>query len=464
MLVRDGDRVVSPAPLSASALEACRAEARASLAPVAPLLEYVERCGEGLAAIVTGRESALETLFPGGSFAATEYLYQEWPVARYFTGIGTAILRQWLQSRPAGPVRIIEVGAGMGSMTQALVAALPAAGVEYWYTDVSRFFLDHARQKFAAQPSFRYGLLDVERDAAEQGYGARAFDVVVASNVLHASADLDRALANVRSLLAPGGILLALEATEHLSVFDITTGLIEGWQRFADAWREDHPLLPATRWDAALRAAGFSDVAAFPEPGSAAEVLGQHVLLARVPETAAGTRRDPALPSLANGGEGGAATEGAPSTNGDGGLRVQLAQAVVGEREDMLVSYVRGHVARVLKLDATELHRRQRLMDLGLDSLMALEVRSAVAAGLGLAKGLPATLIFDYPTVEAIAGFLDHELFGNGNEGPQRNGGPGAEAADELSVAAARIEGLSEDDAEALLLQKLKGLRSAGGC
>ena len=52
-------------------------------------------------------------------------------------------------------------------------------------------------------------------------------------------------LAHVRSLLAPGGVLVAFESTRHPRWFDVTTGLIEGWQRFEDAWRTDVPLIDA---------------------------------------------------------------------------------------------------------------------------------------------------------------------------------------------------------------------------
>ena len=57
---------------------------------------------------------------------------------------------------------------------------------------------------------------------------------MIAANVLHATRDLDVTLEHVRALLAPGGVLVAYEATHHPRWFDVTTALIEGWQRFED--------------------------------------------------------------------------------------------------------------------------------------------------------------------------------------------------------------------------------------
>ena len=52
-----------------------------------------------------------------------------------------------------------------------------------------------------------------------------------------------------------------------------------------------------------------------------------------------------------------------------------------------------------------------RVLDLGLDSLMALELRRLLAAGSGLAEdALSATLVFDYPTVGALVAQLGSQL------------------------------------------------------
>jgi hypothetical protein len=63
----------------------------------------------------------------------------------------------------------------------------------------------------------------------------------------------------------------------------------------------------------------------------------------------------------------------------------------------------------VLRLDESRPPgKNDRLMDLGFDSLMAVQLRNALSTGLGFDKPLPATTMFDYPTIDALAGrFLD---------------------------------------------------------
>jgi SAM-dependent methyltransferase len=348
-----------------------------------------------------------------------------------------------------------------------VLEVLPPERTVYDFTDLSDLFLARAEGKFAAYPFVRYGRLDVENEPAAQGYARHGFDVVLAANAIHATRDLPQALRHVRELLAPGGLLLLYETTRHPRWFDVTVGLIEGWQRFADDLRADHPVLAVEQWQTLLRAAGFTDVAAFPEAAWVADLTFQHILIARAPRTlgedATGVAIDAssAEPGRSAAGRARVAHQPAPTPGGE--LARRVADAAPHDRWEVLVAATRAEVGRVLRLGpANPPDRRQRLMDLGLDSLMAVELRDRLGVALGLDRALPATLVFDHPTVDAIAAFLAQEVLGwpaasNGAANrPAETGEPNPEAPDRLRRVE-EIAQLGEDEVEAILMKKLRG-------
>jgi myxalamid-type polyketide synthase MxaC len=91
-------------------------------------------------------------------------------------------------------------------------------------------------------------------------------------------------------------------------------------------------------------------------------------------------------------------------------LADSLSQLPPTRRRDFLVDQIRAQAARVMALAQAEgLDTAQSLRDLGLDSLMAIELRNALATMTG-AK-LPATLLFEHPTCDALADFFLAEVF-----------------------------------------------------
>ncbi len=261
-------------------------EARARHGNMHRELALVSRCGEQLARVLRGECDPLSLLFPEGEAGEMAALYRESPAFGTFNALIPQTVRALLDGQaPHRAVRILELGAGTGGTTAHVVPHLDPARTEYFVTDVGAYFLNHARAAFAEHSFLRYAVLDVERTIAEQHWGHGKFDLIIAANVLHATADLTKTLANVRALLNPGGVLLLLEGAQPRLWLDITFGLTEGWWLFGDHdLRPNYPLLSPSAWQRVLQTAGFDAVTATLPQGDF--LMPQSVVMARVPTEA----------------------------------------------------------------------------------------------------------------------------------------------------------------------------------
>ncbi|QNP67904.1 amino acid adenylation domain-containing protein (plasmid) [Streptomyces genisteinicus] len=102
--------------------------------------------------------------------------------------------------------------------------------------------------------------------------------------------------------------------------------------------------------------------------------------------------------------------QAARAAGGGVSLRDRLAGAAEADREELLTGIVRGEVAVVVGVSgAGDVGADQELRDLGIDSLMAVELRKRLSELTGAA--LPADLAFSHPAPRAIARFLLAEVF-----------------------------------------------------
>ena len=174
-----------------------------------------------------------------------------------------SIIEFFSHQNPA--LRILEIGAGTGSATREVLRALKGDTSqrrykEYLYTDITTSFLGHAEQKFADYGGITYATFDMEKSSTEQGYSA-VYDLVLASNAVHATSNIVKTLRNIRAVLKPGGKLILLEITQS----SLSAGLILG--TFSDFWkagsdpsfpRYEGPFLSKDMWREILPQAGFS--------------------------------------------------------------------------------------------------------------------------------------------------------------------------------------------------------------
>ncbi len=249
-------------------------------------LSTLRRCGPALARVLRGEQDPLQLLFPGGSFAEARKLYVESPFAQTYNRALAEMLQAAIAKLPAGArLRVLEIGAGTGGTTTYVLPVLPADRTDYTFTDLSPLFLERAAEQFAAHPFVRHALLDIERNPLEQGFEASRYDIVIAANVLHATADLKQTLRHVQRLMAPGAMLLLMEGVARERWVDLTFGLTEGWWRFTDApLRPDYALIPRAAWIELLHGLGFQGAAGLPEAHCTRRGAAQQALIvARAP-------------------------------------------------------------------------------------------------------------------------------------------------------------------------------------
>ncbi|HEY0098846.1 MAG TPA: amino acid adenylation domain-containing protein, partial [Pyrinomonadaceae bacterium] len=282
LLRRRGAAYVSDEPLAIEAFDALwervyeqlpDTETRASF-------NYIKSCGENLADVLTGKLHPAQLLFKEGEPTVAESFYDEG--FRYCNAVAREATRGIVRAWPRGQtLRVLEVGAGIGSTTAWLLPELNAQTTAYAYTDISKYFMEMSRKQFGDYPFISYGMLDIEQNPRAQGYEPHSFDFIIASSVLHATRDVKATLRHVRSLLAPRGLLLLVEETVFHNWFNVV-GIQEGFDRFEDeALRQEHPFLTSAQWERELRAHGFEAVESFTRDRFTAEFLGLDVIVAQ---------------------------------------------------------------------------------------------------------------------------------------------------------------------------------------
>ena len=238
--------------------EAFAAEIAARYEHGATEIGLFRRSAGALADVLVGDADPLTLLFSSGEPTAAD-LYLKAPVARAANRMLADAVAKLLEQLPEGRrLRVIEVGAGTGSATAAVLPELPDGSFDYVYTDISAGFFAEAEDRFGGpEASLDYRVLDIEKDPADQGVDDHGYDLLIASNVLHATRYLSETLDHCRRLLAPSGCLVALENLRGQGWLDLTFGQLDGWWRFADACRPHHALASPAVWRQALTDAGF---------------------------------------------------------------------------------------------------------------------------------------------------------------------------------------------------------------
>jgi len=404
-----GIRALLSPESATKAAETKMAAFREKFPDMAGVADLVSSCCNALPEILSGRTDPLSLLFPGGSMEKVACVYQDQHVADYFNRLTAAgiqeAVRKLRSQQGLAEVRILEIGAGTGATTHAALAALEGEKqVRYHFTDISPFFLQTAKKRFADScVSFSAGSLDIETDPLAQGYKAASFHIVLATGVLHATQNLSGTLQHVRCLMAPGGFLFVNEPVRAFAYLTPVFGLTEGWWRGGDESGRipDSPLIAAKDWPARLREAGMGPV----EAVSLGEQSPQAVFVAGIPETGNSCQSHALSHSTISPEE--KAMHPSPTCAEN-----------PGDALHPLAAELKTMVAAASGIPAEDLRTDLCLFELGVDSLMLVQIRRQMETRFGAAPEMR-QFYEETDSLEKIAGWLREKgLGGNAKQFP----------------------------------------------
>jgi len=366
--------------------------------------------------ILRGRP-ATDVVFPDSSLALVEGIYKHNPVPDYFNAVLTDSLIEYVAARcqqdGAPRIRILEIGAGTGGTSAGIFERLKpyeAAISEYCYTDISKAFLIHAEQAYGPiAPYLTYRLFNVEQPLEPQGVGLGSFDVVIATNVLHATRSIRYTLRGAKAALKHNGLVLINEMSSHSLFAHVTFGLLEGWWLYDDSALRipGSPVLAPETWQRVLETEGFGAIGF---PASAAHGLGQQIIVAEsdgvirqaikaeAPASTAPVRRTPA----------GKPAEASARATAASELRSEAASGasppIPAPRLRELVSVaLKQLIGDAIKTPPDQIDEHAPLEEYGMDSLLVVKLTNGLKEFF---PDLASTLFFEHRTIASVAEYL----------------------------------------------------------
>lgn len=242
-----------------------RDELRASIGSSLEMFDWV---GEHFPEYLRGERSGPSLLLkPPASRLWEEYFGPANPLYDIHNQLGWIGVREAAR-RLGRPAHVLELGAGTGGATEAILRGLQREGETFGsltVSDISPTFLVNTLERLAKTVDpfpvpVQRRRLDFGRPLAEQGVAPGSVDVLLGVNALHNGTDLVESVRALRPALADDGYLVVSEslcpAGGHVHQ-DFVFNLLPLERRTQSASEAASRFLTAQAWDEILRASGF---------------------------------------------------------------------------------------------------------------------------------------------------------------------------------------------------------------
>jgi acyl transferase domain-containing protein/NADPH:quinone reductase-like Zn-dependent oxidoreductase/2-polyprenyl-3-methyl-5-hydroxy-6-metoxy-1,4-benzoquinol methylase len=226
--------------------------AELSSTPAVPIIIPMMKVLDNIVEIFTGKAEPVEILMADQTLTKLYNFMDEGDRSLFIQTLG--------HSKPN--MRVLEIGAGTGGTTHTILQNLRHSNgnllySKYTFTDISSGFFSAAKNRFDQYPNIEFATLDISKDPLGQNFEPHSYDLIIATNVLHATPSLCETLGHVHTLLHPEGRLLMQELCSNDKSGNFIMGVLPGWWLGDADNRSEEPYVSPERWDEELKSAGF---------------------------------------------------------------------------------------------------------------------------------------------------------------------------------------------------------------
>lgn len=249
-------------------------------------IDYLWHNAEKLGELMRGEQQAALLLFPEGRTDIADAVYRHTITARYLnTLIADWILNQLRTQNST--LKVLEIGAGTGATTDRVRELLhdvygDAVPLQWLFSDLSRYFLVNAQQRYGHLPWLSTALIDIDRPITQQGVAADSQDLLVMAGVLNNAHNSEQTIRWLAQVLRPGGVMLITEPTrEHLEILTSQAFMMPPPQD--DRQRSEQRFLSPAQWQDLFQRAGLQCEFCLPGEDHLLAPLGQRLFIVRRP-------------------------------------------------------------------------------------------------------------------------------------------------------------------------------------
>jgi 3-oxoacyl-(acyl-carrier-protein) synthase/pimeloyl-ACP methyl ester carboxylesterase/acyl carrier protein/2-polyprenyl-3-methyl-5-hydroxy-6-metoxy-1,4-benzoquinol methylase len=369
-------------------------------------LSLLEITLENMVSILKEEKHVNEILFEPEAAKIIESIYKSNPIADYFNDKISHFVSEFLQNNfdTTKKLVILEIGAGFGGTTASVLPVINAYKGDkvYHYTDISPSFESHAL-KFSEKFNFiEFSTLDVEDLTSKRMIQDFNADIIIASNVLHATKDIRNTIRNAASLANPNGVIIINELTEYQNFLTFTFGLFDGWWLFDDNELriEGSPLICKENWKKILEEIPeFHFQQYLPQ-----QIEGQHVFVAL---KGIGEEKAPLEEVL----------QLKRSTDSIIEKPLELIEKDIASKSlnSGIQQHLKDLVFKVAKTPIDEITGDQNFLELGIDSIKGIEFLRMIQKKFTINIG--SGDLFNNPTLDQLSNFISRKIKIDNNRG-----------------------------------------------